>query len=115
MEELLFGNNINSKELKELLEQRKNGEVDFVLVDVREDIEYKQAHIKGIDILRPSTKLQLWGPALVEEFKDKTLILTCRTGARSGHIQRILKKNGHNSVINHSGGIMSYNGITERG
>jgi len=115
MEELLFGNNINSKELKELLEQRKNGEVDFVLVDVREDIEYKQAHIKGIDILRPSTKLQLWGPALVEEFKDKTLILTCRTGARSGHIQRILKKNGHNSVINHSGGIMSYNGIRERG
>jgi len=115
MNELLLKDNVNSRELKELLEQREKGEVDFVLVDVREDMEYKQAHIKGVDMLKPSTKLQLWGPALIEDLKDKTIILTCRTSARSGHIQMVLKHNGHNNVINHSGGIMSYNGIIERG
>jgi len=115
MEKLLLKSNITSSELEMLLNAREDGEVDFILIDVREPMEYNMGHIKGVDTLKPSTQLQKWGQDVIDNFGDKTVILTCRTGARSGDIQRVLKHNGHNSVINHSGGIVSFRGTKERG
>ncbi len=114
MHELLATDNINSENLETLLKARENGEADFLLVDVREDMEYEMGHLKGVDMLKPTSDFQSWAEALFDEVKDKVVIFTCRTGNRSGQVQNVFRGNGHARVINHSGGIVSYHGEIER-
>ncbi|MBD3792867.1 MAG: rhodanese-like domain-containing protein [Campylobacterales bacterium] len=115
MHELLQKPLINSNELEALLKERAAGNVDFLLVDVREQMEYDRGHIKGVDMLKPTSMFQSWASNFLETYKDKTVILTCRTDNRSGQVQMILKHNGMKNVINHSGGIVSYRGEVVRG
>jgi len=110
MNELLKRSFINSNELETLLKEREENKADFILVDVREQIEYDMSHIKGIDILQPSSSFHSWSETFFNENRDKTVILTCRTDYRSGNIQKALQQNGMERVINHSGGIASYRG-----
>jgi len=114
MHELLATDNINSEDLEVLLKARESGEADFLLIDVREDMEYEMGHLKGVDMLKPTSNFQQWAEELLNEAKDKTIIFTCRTGARSGQVQNVFKSNGHERVINHSGGIVSYRGEIEK-
>ncbi len=114
MHELLDNENINSEDLETLLKAREEGKADFLLIDVREDMEYDMGHVKGVDLLKPTSSFQEWAEQLFNESKDKTIIFTCRTGARSGQIQNVFKSNGHESVINHYGGIVSYRGEVEK-
>jgi len=114
MHELLATDNINSEDLVVLLKARENGEADFLLIDVREDMEYEMGHLKGVDMLKPTSSFQQWAEQLFNEAKEKTIIFTCRTGARSGQVQNVFRSNGHERVINHSGGIVSYRGEIEK-
>ena len=114
MHELLATDNINSEDLEVLLKARESGEADFLLVDVREDMEYEMGYIKGVDMLKPTSDFQSWAETLFEEAKDKVVIFTCRTGYRSGQVQNVFRSNGHPRVINHSGGIVFYRGEIER-
>lgn len=114
MHKFLLNDTVSSEELVELLSAREAGEADFLLVDVREEIEYNMGHIKGVDLLKPTSEFQEWGEAMLKEYKDKTLIFTCRTGARSGQVQNIFGSNGHEHVINHVGGILSFRGEIEK-
>ncbi len=114
MHELLDNENINSGDLETLLKAREEGKADFLLIDVREDMEYEMGHVKGVDMLKPTSSFQEWAEQIFNESKDKTIIFTCRTGARSGQIQNVFKSNGHESVINHYGGIVSYRGEVEK-
>jgi rhodanese-related sulfurtransferase len=115
MSELLKKDRVSSAELEQLLREREEGKADFLLVDVREEMEYAMGHIKGVDMLKPTSSFQSWAQQLLEETKDKTVIFTCRTDNRSGQVQMIFAQNGHPSVINHAGGIVSYGGEIERG
>jgi len=115
MSEMLKKSAITSSELEILLKEREAGEVDFILVDVREQMEYDSGHVKGVDILKPTSTFQSWGESFLEENREKRVIFTCRTGARSGQVQNVFRQNGMSHVINHSGGIMSFRGETERG
>ncbi|NEW60411.1 rhodanese-like domain-containing protein [Sulfurovum sp. bin170] len=110
MNELLNKSVVNSSELIALLELREKGEADFILVDVREQMEHDRRHIKGVDMLKPTSLFQSWGEAFLNENRDKTVIFTCRTDYRSGNIQRAFQENGMKNVLNHSGGIVSYRG-----
>ncbi|MEA2047478.1 MAG: rhodanese-like domain-containing protein [Campylobacterota bacterium] len=114
MQLLLEKGYVDSEELNRLLEARAEGKADFVLVDVREDMEYNTGHIKGVDMLKPTSSFQEWAQAFFNETKDSMVILTCRTGSRSGQVQNIFKKNGHAGVLNHFGGIVTYRGEIER-
>ncbi len=114
MHELLASTDINSENLEVLLKARENGEADFLLIDVRENTEYEMGHLKGVDMLKPTSDFQSWSEALFEEVQDKIVIFTCRTGNRSGQVQNVFKRNGHARVINHSGGIVSYRGEIEK-
>lgn len=114
MNELLETDSITSQNLEQLLKAREKGEADFLLVDVREDMEYEMGHLKGVDMLKPTSGFQSWAQAFFEETKNKVVIFTCRTGHRSGQIQNIFSSNGHPGVINHTGGIVSYRGEIER-
>ena len=114
MQTLLEKSDINSEELDTLLKARDEGKADFVLVDVRENMEYSMGHIKGADMLKPTSSFQDWGQKLFNETKDKTVVFTCRTGNRSGQVQNIFAENGHTRVINHFGGIVTYRGEIEK-
>jgi rhodanese-related sulfurtransferase len=114
MQELLAKSDVNSLELQSLLEAREKGEADFILVDVREQYEYDSSHIKGVDLLKPTSSFQTWAEEVFNDTQDKTVIFTCRTGARSGQVQNVFRSNGHNKAINHYGGIVTYSGDTER-
>ena len=114
MQSLLEKTNIFSEELETLLQAREAGEVDFVLVDVREDMEYRMGHIKGVDALLPISSFGQWAEKFAQDNRDKTVIFTCRTGNRSGQVQYVFKQNGFNRVINHAGGIVTYSGEIEK-
>ena len=113
MQKLLEQNDINSLELISLLESREKGEIDFLLIDVREQYEYDAGHIKGVDLLKPTSTFQTWAEEVFNDNKDKNIIFTCRTGSRSGQVQNVFKSNGHDKAINHYGGIVTYSGDTE--
>lgn len=115
MDELLEKSYVTSQELEGLLKERESGNADFILVDVREQMEYDQGHIKGVDMLKPTSTFQSWAQAFLDENRDKTVIFTCRTDNRSGNVQRVFQQNGMAKVINHVGGILAYSGEIERG
>ena len=114
MQTLLDKEYINSEELEILLEERDAGKVDFILVDVREEMEYNMGHVKGVDMLKPTSEFSHWAYNLLNESKEKTLIFTCRTGSRSGQVQQVFEQNGHSHAINHFGGIVTYRGQIEK-
>ncbi|MCK4441725.1 MAG: rhodanese-like domain-containing protein [Sulfurovaceae bacterium] len=114
MSELLNKSFVNSTELETLLKDRAEGNADFILVDVREQMEYDMGHIKGVDMLKPTSSFQSWAQSFLDENKDKTVIFTCRTDSRSGSVQRIFQQNGMKNAINHSSGIVSYRGEIEK-
>jgi len=101
---------IDSNELKRVLEARKNGELSFLLVDVREPDEYEAGHIVGVDLLLPVSQFGRWAPTVQERYGDLPLILTCRTSTRTAQVQKRLEEMGMQKVVNHIGGIVSYPG-----
>ncbi len=114
--ELLKKSKVNSKELEVLLKARERGEVEFLLIDVREPFEYKRGHIVGVDKLYPTSLFHEWADEFMQKFANMDIILTCRTANRSGTLQRHLKSMGHKgNLIDHSGGIVMWHGDIKRG
>ena len=114
MQTLLKQRDINSEELEILLDAREEGKATFLLVDVREEMEYNEGHVKGVDMLKPTTEFQQWAHELLTSNKETTIVFTCRTGNRSAQVQNVFMEHGHKSVINHYGGIVTYYGDIER-
>ena len=80
------------------------GRDDVVLFDVREQSEYDAGHIAGVRLI-PLGQV----PARMAEIpKDKTVILTCRSGNRSGQAADYLRKQGYTNVHNMQGGILAW-------
>lgn len=104
---------IDSDEMVALLEARELGMVDFKLVDVREHMEWQMGHIKGADVLIPTSSFY----QTLEEAKlnkDDNIILYCHVGSRSAHVARIMPDLGYSKVGNLTHGIVSYSGEIER-
>lgn len=77
---------------------------DVYLLDVREQWEYDEGHIPGITLL-PMGEV----PNRLDEIpKDKEVIVTCRTGNRSGQVADFLRQNGFDNVHNMQGGIVAW-------
>lgn len=77
---------------------------DVLLIDVREQGEYDETHIPGITLI-PLNEV----PQRMSEIpKDKTVILTCRSGNRSGQAADFLRENGYDNVHNMAGGIKAW-------
>ena len=111
-EELLQSPEINGQELEYLLSERKNGRADFLLIDVREEYEYNQKRIVGIDYLIPLSDF-FNKVRQIEDYKSKHIIAKCKLGGRSAQAQMQLKLMGFKSVVNLAGGISHYRGDTE--
>jgi ferredoxin-thioredoxin reductase catalytic subunit/rhodanese-related sulfurtransferase len=111
---LLQKEQLDGDELESLLEARELKMVDFLLMDVREYMEYQMAHIVGTDILLPTSQFY----AKIEEHfdkKDKNIILYCHTGSRSYQVQYVMKSMGFKHVGNLTYGIISFGGKIARG
>ena len=80
------------------------GQDDVVLLDVREPSEYAEGHIPGVALI-PMGEV----PNRLSEIpKDKTVIVTCRSGNRSGQIAEYLRQQGYDDVHNMKGGILAW-------
>ena len=77
---------------------------DVYLLDVREQWEYDEGHIPGVTLL-PLGEV----PARMSEIPtDKEVIVTCRSGNRSGQAVDFLRQNGFDNVHNMQGGIVAW-------
>ena len=99
---------LDTDQLKAYL--REHLERDFMLIDVRQPDEYSRLHIPGAQLV-PFPLLEEEIPNLP---KDKTLIFTCRSGIRSRAAATLVwEALGKSvSILNHSGGILSWDGKT---
>lgn len=79
---------------------------DVVMIDVREQSEYDAGHIPGITLI-PMNSV----PNRLSEIPtDKTVVLSCRSGNRSGQVFQYLKQQGYTNIHNLEGGIVAWQG-----
>ena len=77
---------------------------DVFMLDVREQEEYDEKHIPGINLIPMSTIQN----RLDEIPTDKTVNVTCRSGNRSDQVTQILRTNGFDNAHNMTGGINAW-------
>lgn len=79
---------------------------DALVLDVREDKEYAEGHIpkaKHIPLGQLADRLKE-----LDKFKNKPVLVTCRSGQRSARACGMLKKAGFETVYNQAGGIIAW-------
>lgn len=79
---------------------------DALVLDVREDKEWAAGHIpnaKHIPLGQLAKRV-----AELEKYKDKPIVVSCRSGHRSASACRTLKKNGFEQAHNLAGGIIAW-------
>jgi rhodanese-related sulfurtransferase len=79
---------------------------DALVLDVREDKEYAEGHIpkaKHIPLGQLAGRLNE-----LDKFKNKPVLITCRSGQRSARACGMLKKAGFETVYNQAGGLIAW-------
>lgn len=77
---------------------------DVFLFDVREEWEYANSRIPGILLIPMETV----PTRLADIPQDKHVIVTCRSGNRSGQVAEFLRMQGYENVHNMLGGILDW-------
>ncbi len=86
--------------------QLMSHETGGLVLDVREDSEYQSGHINdSIHIPLSALKSRM---SELDKYKQKNIILGCRSGSRSGRACGMLKKNGFEKVHNLRGGVLAW-------
>jgi len=91
--------------VEEVMNRISNGE-KLNLVDVREPSEHNEFNIGGE--LIPLGEIQSMNVDQLEDYKDKELILYCRSGNRSGQACQILEMMGFTNTKNLQGGMLAW-------
>ena len=97
---------ISVVQLKEMLDARETGEIDFVLIDVREPNEFEIVSIDGA-VLIPKGEF-LDGSALEKLPNDRQIVLHCKVGGRSAEALAVVKGAGFSDAIHVGGGIVAW-------
>ena len=105
---------VNVQEAKVIIDENKYNE-DFVIIDVRSPQEYNEGHVENsgmIDFYDTDFR-----DKLSQLDKEKTYLIYCKSGSRSGRAPDILKELGFIKVYNFEGGIVewkkNYDVVTE--
>ncbi len=101
-----FGNRVSGINEVNTLEATRLMNEEALLLDVREDNEWAVGRLpnaKHIRLGELSKRL-----SELEKFKDKPIVVYCRSGNRSARACALLKKSGFNSANNLAGGIMAW-------
>lgn len=90
----------------------KTEKEQYLVIDVREKHEYEAGHVRyAINIRLNDIENRL---SDIADFKDKNIIVICRSGRRSMAAAKILQKNGFKKLFNADGvGSYSYKLITK--
>lgn len=92
--------NVSVAEFKDLMQK------EYILLDVRSEQEYNQGHIDGtllIDIRQPDFKQRI-----KKLDKNKSYLVYCRSGNRSGKACSVMHELGFTSLYNLQGGYMAW-------
>ena len=79
---------------------------DALVLDVREDKEFAAGHIPKARHIPLGALANRLGE--LEKFKNKPIVVNCRSGQRSARACGILKKHGFEKAVNLTGGIMAW-------
>ncbi len=93
--------------VEELKKREQEGKQDYVLLDVREDYERAEFNVGGIHV--PLGQLSLSMDKLTP-YREKEIIVYCRSGKRSAMAQELLRQSGFKNVRNLEGGMLAYQG-----
>ncbi len=77
-----------------------------LILDVRDNAEFLAGHLpraRNIPLKELDKRLEE-----IARFKDKTVLVTCKTGARAGAASRALKRAGFNTVYQLKGGLAAW-------
>ena len=88
------------------LKERIDAGTAPVMIDVRELHEWEQDHVEGVEKISLGTlpaKL-----ADMEAWKDKEVVMICRSGGRSGRATAFLAQQGFQNVRNLTGGMLAW-------
>ena len=77
---------------------------DVFMLDVREQWEYDEGHIPGVTLIPMGDVAS----RLADIPTDQEVIVTCRSGNRSGQITDFLRQQGFDNVHNMEGGILAW-------
>jgi rhodanese-related sulfurtransferase len=97
--------NITPEKAFSLVNDNKNNS-NFVILDVRTPIEYRDGHVEGSKNI--DYKSNDFKKVIEEMDKTKTYILYCRSGVRSAKSYDIMKKLNFTDVYNVEGGIKGW-------
>ncbi len=86
-------NEVTPEDVKQWLDEKK----DFVLIDVREPVDYEKGHIEGA-VLCPRGILELEIDELAPD-QDVTVVLQCGGGSRSALAAKALQEMGYPNVL----------------
>lgn len=79
---------------------------EAVVLDVREESEYKEGHIaNSLHIPLGSLSSRL---SELDKFREKPILVGCRSGNRSAHACGMLTKQGFAAVYNLRGGVVAW-------
>ena len=106
---ILKQDNINSKQLEQLIAARLVNHITFNLVDVRELTEWFEQRIKYVNYLIPTTSFYE-SLKQIENEKEIPTIVYCHIGQRSAYCQKVMREMGFKTVVNLSNGIAAYTG-----
>lgn len=84
--------------------ERNREPIPFMIIDVREQIEFQTFNIGGQNI---PIGILLKNPEDLEDLKNEELIVICQHGLRSETARRFLLMNGFKNVRNLHGGILA--------
>ena len=92
---------ITVEELKE--KQSRND--DFFLLDVREPVEYQTFNLGAKLIPLGDLPARL---SELDDYKDKEIVVHCRSGKRSATAKAFMEQNGYTKVRNLLGGVLDW-------
>ena len=93
------------------LKQKIDNNEDFQLIDVRESFEYEMSNINGENIPLAGVLIEAG-----KIYKDKPVIIQCRSGARStAAIMQLEQQFGYTNLYNLKGGILAWAAEIEPG
>jgi len=95
------GREVSALEAVQLINRK-----DALVIDVRDTGEYEAGHVGGARHLPEKQLTERLRE--IEKFRDRPIIITCRSGTRSHVAVQVLRRNGFDQAVNLRGGISAW-------